>query len=222
MAQLEATAAFPAVSARYGGFWRRVVAWIIDWLIVSTCVSLALLALAAVIPGLGNLVTLSSPFGLLETTRVLETKSIDARTTERIVETTVAGKWTYLHRRTEIDKTDAKPSGGLQIKWQQLDPVTRQDITSTHMGTIVMLVLLVYWTLMEASRHQASFGKLALGMKVVDGRGGRLTIPQAAGRNLLKALSAITFFIGFMMAGWTARKQALHDKIVGCCVVMAR
>ena len=34
---------------------------------------------------------------------------------------------------------------------------------------------------------------------------------QAFGRTLGKVPSAGIFWIGFMMAGWTARKQALHD-----------
>src|SRR5947209_3537336 len=145
MAYLEATAVFPCASADYGGFWRRALAWIIDWLIVSTCVSLVLLVLAAAMPRLGDLVTLSSPFGLLETSRVLESKQIDASTTERIIEKTVAGKFTYLYRVTKIDET--KPGGEVKsrTKRQQIDPVSRQDIETTHMGTVVTIVLLVYW-----------------------------------------------------------------------------
>ena len=39
-------------------------------------------------------------------------------------------------------------------------------------------------------------------------------------RNLLKLLSAAILMIGFLMAGWTRRKQALHDKLTGCYVVI--
>ena len=98
--------------------------------------------------------------------------------------------------------------------------MTHQEIRGTGLDKIIMVVLLIYWIAMETSRYQASFGKLAIGMKVVDGSGNRLSIPKATGRNLLKFLSAIILFIGFMMAGWTRRKQALHDKIVNCLVVV--
>ena len=68
-------------------------------------------------------------------------------------------------------------------------------------------MLLIYWVAMESSRYQASFGKLAFGMKVVDRYGNRLSMPKATGRNLLKFLSAIILFIGFMMAGWTGASR---------------
>ena len=90
------------------------------------------------------------------------------------------------------------------------------------MRNLILLVLVIYWVAMESSRYQASFGKLALGMQVVDRDGKRLSVPIATGRNLLKILSALILFIGFMMAGWTRRKQALHDKIVNCFVVLPR
>lgn len=52
-----------------------------------------------------------------------------------------------------------------------------------------------------------------MGLQVVTIDGGRPNIFQSTARNVLKILSAITLFIGFMMAGWTDKKQALHDKI---------
>ena len=41
----------------------------------------------------------------------------------------------------------------------------------------------------------------------------------ATGRYFAKFISAIILWIGFMMAGWTARKQALHDIMAGTLVV---
>ena len=220
----------PAAGAVYGGFWRRVVAWIIDWVIVSLAVSTVFLLLAAAIPGLANVVTLSMPFQLFTTERTLESKTSESTepgdttlsTTEKIVEDTVAGQWSYLYRVTETKKTGSGAARSTTIKRQQIDPVTRQDIKTTGLDKIIVIALLIYWILMEASSQQASIGKLALGMKVVDERGARLTIPQAAGRNLLKFLSALIFFVGFLMSGWTRHKQALHDKITKCYVIMSR
>ena len=228
--QYPAMAQAPAAGAVHGGFWRRVFAWIIDWVIVSVAVSSAFLMLAAAIPGLANVVTLSMPFKLFTTERTLESKTNDSTepggaalsTTETIIEDTVAGQWSYVYRVTETKKTGPGAARSTTTKRQQIDPVTRQDIKTTGLDKIIMIALLIYWILMEASRQQASIGKLALGMKVVDERGARLTIPRAVGRNLLKFLSALTFFIGFLMAGWTRHKQALHDKITNCYVVMSR
>ena len=42
---------------------------------------------------------------------------------------------------------------------------------------------------------------------------------QALGRSLAKILSALTLFIGYIMAAFTKRKQALHDKIASTLVV---
>jgi uncharacterized RDD family membrane protein YckC len=80
-------------------------------------------------------------------------------------------------------------------------------------------VLILYWALMEGSRYQASIGKMAMGVRVTDHAGQRLTFLRAFARNVSKFLSAFTFLIGFMMAGWTSKKQGLHDMVARCYVV---
>jgi uncharacterized RDD family membrane protein YckC/Tfp pilus assembly major pilin PilA len=77
----------------------------------------------------------------------------------------------------------------------------------------------LYFALCESSSRQATPGKMALGMCVTDMYGRRIGFGQATGRYFGKILSSIILDIGFMMAGWTARKQALHDVMAGCCVV---
>lgn len=219
-----------AAGTVYAGFWRRLFALVIDWILVSSLVLTLFLALAAAIPGLSNIVALKAPFGLFTTERTLESTTTETKdpdgvrvsVTESIVERTVVGEWTYFYRVTKTQKSGSEPTRTPSIKWQQIDPATRQDIKTTDLDNIIMIVLLVYWILMEASPLQASFGKLALGLVVVDQRGRRLSIPRAAGRNLLKFVSMITLFIGFMLAGWTRRKQALHDMITGCFIVVNR
>jgi uncharacterized RDD family membrane protein YckC len=226
------TAAGPAEakSQAYGGFWRRFIAWIIDWIIISTCVSIVFLLIAAVVPGFGNAVRLQVPFGLFTVERTLESKTTDSTdstgatvtTTESLVEETILGKWTYRYRVTKTVKKGPGSSYSTTTEYQRIDPVTKQDISGTGLDKLILIVLVIYWILMESSRYQASFGKLAFGMKVVNRDGSRLSIPTATVRNLLKLLSAIILFIGFMMAGWTRHKQALHDKIARCYVVMDR
>lgn len=230
-AQLSPGIAAGAGSERYAGFWRRFLAFIIDWIVVSSGVAILFLLLASVFPSVGNTFILETPLGIGTSEKTVETKTVDTqengkavKTTEKIIEETVLGKWTYYFRVTEV-KRESTTSGSTtwstsKTTRQRIDPVTQQEISGTGLDKIIMVVLLIYWIAMEASRYQASFGKLAIGMKVVDGAGNRLSIPKASGRNLLKFLSAIILFIGFMMAGWTRRKQALHDKIVNCLVVL--
>jgi uncharacterized RDD family membrane protein YckC len=93
-------------------------------------------------------------------------------------------------------------------------------------GMIVPIVLLFYvvgpagfWlysALMESSTRQATLGKMALGIKVTDLNGNRISFGRATGRHFAKFISAMILYVGFMMAGWTERKQALHDMIAGC------
>lgn len=77
----------------------------------------------------------------------------------------------------------------------------------------------VYFSLFESSRHQATPGKMALGIKVVDQQGRRLSFGHALGRWVSATLSYLTLYIGFLMAAFTERKRALHDMVAGTLVV---
>ncbi len=80
----------------------------------------------------------------------------------------------------------------------------------------------LYWSIMESSRFEATLGKMALGVIVIDENGNRLSWGRATGRHFGKFVSALTLGIGFMMAGYTERSQALHDKMASTLVVMKR
>ena len=82
-----------------------------------------------------------------------------------------------------------------------------------------LLVPWLYYALCEASAWQATPGKLALGLRVTDEYGRRIGFGRATGRFFGKFLSGAILDIGYMLAGWTERKQALHDLMAGCCVV---
>ena len=38
-------------------------------------------------------------------------------------------------------------------------------------------------------------------------------------RHLGKLISGLIFYVGFVLAGFTPRRQALHDLLAGCLVV---
>tara|TARA_R110002020_G_scaffold154546_5_gene334487 strand:+ start:357 stop:1496 length:1140 start_codon:yes stop_codon:yes gene_type:complete len=78
---------------------------------------------------------------------------------------------------------------------------------------------LAYYAGMESSKMQATVGKLALGIKVVDSQGRQLGFGRAAARWAGSIVSYLILYIGFFMAGWTRRKQALHDLMAGTFVV---
>jgi len=75
-----------------------------------------------------------------------------------------------------------------------------------------------YFCGMEASERQATLGKMIVGIKVGDFNGDRISVGQAIGRYFAKILSAFILCIGFMMVGWDAKKQGLHDKLANTYV----
>jgi uncharacterized RDD family membrane protein YckC len=80
----------------------------------------------------------------------------------------------------------------------------------------------LYFTLMESSPKQATLGKMAIGIIVTDYSGHRISFLRASGRYFGKYLSAFIFGIGFIMAGFTRKKQALHDMLAETLVVKGR
>ena len=88
-------------------------------------------------------------------------------------------------------------------------------------GTIISLVIQwLYYAIMESSSKQATLGKMALGIKVVDMQGGRIKFSRATGRYFGKMLSGMIINIGFIMAAFTSQKQALHDILANCLVII--
>ena len=76
-----------------------------------------------------------------------------------------------------------------------------------------------YYALQESGIAQATLGKKVLGLKVTDLKGRRITYGRATGRYFAKIVSQITLTIGYMMAGFTEKKQALHDMIADTLVI---
>ncbi len=88
-------------------------------------------------------------------------------------------------------------------------------------GLAVVVLLFASWlyeALMESSSYQATLGKLIFGMKVTDLNGNRISFERATGRHFAKWLSAMILCIGYIMVGFTERKQGLHDLLAGTLV----
>ena len=148
-------AGVPVVGVGYGGFWIRVVAAIIDGIILRVVVS----PLSIIFGGLG-----------------------------------MAGMMSAI------------PHAGLAL----------------FGGGVTFIVLIfgswLYEALMESSSYQATVGKMIFGMKVTDLNGNRISFGRATGRHFAKWLSGMFFGIGFIMVGFTERKQGLHDLLAGTLV----
>jgi len=77
----------------------------------------------------------------------------------------------------------------------------------------------LYYALFESSEWRGTLGKKALGLEVTDLNGNRIDFARASGRFFAKILSVLILWIGFIMAGITEKKQALHDILAGCLVI---
>lgn len=88
-------------------------------------------------------------------------------------------------------------------------------------GNLVsILISWLYFALQESGVNQATVGKKAMGIKVINEDGNRISFGQATGRYFGKFLSMILLFIGYLMMIWDSRKQTLHDKMAGTFVVI--
>lgn len=102
----------------------------------------------------------------------------------------------------------------------------RANQTTVAMESIIYLLSILvdwlYYSLMECSSNQATVGKMAMGIIVTDMEGKRVSFGKATLRYYNKIISALILGIGFLMAAFTAKKQALHDIMAGTLVVMKR
>jgi len=72
---------------------------------------------------------------------------------------------------------------------------------------------------MESSKFSGTLGKMAIGIKVTDMEGNRISFARATGRYFARIVTNLTMLIGYIMAGFTEKKQALHDILANCLVV---
>jgi uncharacterized RDD family membrane protein YckC len=93
---------------------------------------------------------------------------------------------------------------------------------------VIILTLSAFWLVvswlyfagMESSEHQGTLGKMALGLVVTDLTGQRISFARASGRYFSKLITGLVpLCIGYIMAGFTEKKQALHDMIASCLVL---
>jgi uncharacterized RDD family membrane protein YckC len=96
--------------------------------------------------------------------------------------------------------------------------------TASYVSGIAAIAFLsvgawLYCAFAESSERRATIGKRIVGLQVVTASGDKLSFGQATVRHFMKFLSLFTACVGFMMAGWTRRRQALHDMPSDCIVI---
>lgn len=118
--------------------------------------------------------------------------------------------------------------GLAQMRNQAPNPMMIAMMILPRIFFVLLLVLVaswLYWALMESSQWQATLGKKALGLYVTDLSGSRMTFGKASGRffagrgiSFVPSIGGLYYLIDCVMAGFTEKKQALHDMIAGCLV----
>jgi uncharacterized RDD family membrane protein YckC len=116
---------------------------------------------------------------------------------------------------------------------QDLQNIQDPMVLWTMLGPKIVLILIIsavaswlYWGLFESSAWQATLGKKALGLIVTDLEGRRINFGRASGRfwagrgvSSIPYLGGTYFVIDCVCAGFTAKKQAIHDTIASCLVL---
>ena len=156
----------PVLSSPYAGFWLRVVAHLIDDVLLGIGIGVLVLIGVAIV-GVGSL-------------------------------------------RTMFE--------GMQGENPEIPAAMISAIIFVSLASV--LLAWIYYAGMESSRHQGTLGKMALGLFVTDLQGRPIGFGHASGRYFAKIVTGlIPFGIGYAMAGFTEKKQALHDMIASCLVL---
>jgi uncharacterized RDD family membrane protein YckC len=87
-------------------------------------------------------------------------------------------------------------------------------------GMLLVVVPWLYFAGFESSRSQATPGKVLMSLVVTDMQGSKPTFARTTLRFFGKFISALIIFIGFIMIGFTKKRQGLHDRIAGCLVLL--
>lgn len=103
-----------------------------------------------------------------------------------------------------------------------LDPAQFTAILSLVFALLGVSIILswLYFSYLESGEKQATWGKQILSIYVTDLSGNRISFGRASGRFFAKIITRlIPFWIGYIMAGFTERRQALHDMIASTLVL---
>lgn len=80
------------------------------------------------------------------------------------------------------------------------------------------IAVIIFWL-----KKQATPGKMAVGVKVVDAvTGNTMSVGQAIGRYFAYLVSLLPFGLGYIWIAFDSKKQGWHDKLVGTVVIRSK
>jgi len=109
----------------------------------------------------------------------------------------------------------------LNLDWNALAKADEASLGGAILMTYALFYVgwWLYKALQESSSKQATLGKRAMGIKVCDEMGFGISFWRATGRHFAEYITGMTFLIGYIMAAFTSKKQALHDLIASTLVI---
>jgi uncharacterized RDD family membrane protein YckC len=108
----------------------------------------------------------------------------------------------------------------LLIKKMLFHNIDYETEDSRYLTTLIsVLVWISYNAVFEATKLQASIGKIVCKMIVVDAHGQRLDFSKALARNFGKILSSLLCGVGFLTVLWSPMHQAWHDQMAKTYVI---
>lgn len=154
----------------YGGFWIRLIAYVIDGIVIGIPLSILSIIIFGVFFGASG--------------------AFDAFVTDSA----------YLEEQMMTEEES------ISFMISYFSALALTSIVNFILGAI-------YFAALHASKWQATVGKKLLNLKVTDTNGNRISFWRGFGRYSAKAFLSSIFLIGFFIAAFTDKKQALHDLI---------
>lgn len=176
------------------GFWRRSLAYLIDWLL-----------LAAVVGLLSASAWRRLCDGFAQLNALLQQWLLDAMFDGDTVPSPLELAQRLLH--------DPQLTATVQAAMAEI------SLAVLHGVAVLGVAAAVYFIAFEASSWQATPGKRALRLCVVDLQGRRLRAPRALLRFIAGTLSWLSLNLGHALAGWRTDRRALHDLVAGTQVL---
>ena len=199
---------------KFGGFWRRLGAGLID-----------ILALVPVFILLGALdsIVFDGELGINKHSESQRTVLEENTETQPDGTTVIKRKYREVSRdhkgrtATSIINATEEKSGATTFftEFFELEE-SHPDFGGKYQvmgGLIESAIFLTYFTLMWSSKYQTTLGGKVLGIRVTDQEGHQISWLRALGRFFAANLSALIFGIGFIMIAFTSKKRGLHDMI---------
>lgn len=101
---------------------------------------------------------------------------------------------------------------------ESIDP-TRMDTSKLIIRYVSFLVWVIYSIIMDCSKYQGTFGKVLLGLKVVDDKGNKINFSKSLIRNSSKIISYGCILLGFLWILIDTKKRGWHDIIAKTLII---